>query len=433
MTNTRQNRNQVFGISPCAATTALALTIVLCLAVFVAKSAQAQTYTVIHTFTGGLDGTSPYAGLTMDRGGNLYGTAYSGGIGQGTVFKLKHSGSSWIFTPLYEFQGGNDGAYPEARVIFGPDGSLYGTTSGGGAGGSGCCGTVFNLKPPPTACMVALCDWTETVLYRFKGGTDGNGPNEVVFDPEGSLYGTTVAGGAGNCQTGCGVVFKLTPSSGSWTEKVLYQFSGGADGATPFAPVILDKAGSLYGTTYAGGNLACEAGYGCGAVFQLTPSGAGWLENTLYSFQEESDGAFPYAGLTFDQSGNLYGAVSDGGASGGGTAFELMPSGGSWTEALLYSFTGIPGQQGGPHASLVMDKGGDIYGTTEWDGAYGYGAVFKLTFSGGDWTYTALHDFAGGNDGAFPTGGVLLDANGNLYGTAVGGAYGEAVVWEITP
>jgi len=275
MTSTKQNRNWFFGISERVATTALALTMALWVVVFVPRSAQAQTFNVIHNFTNGLDGGAP-VGLTMDRAGNLYGTAQGGGLAYGTVFELKRTGSGWIFNRLYSFSGGNDGANPNAGVIFGRDGSLYGTTLGGGGTGSG---TVFNLRLPPTACNVALCDWSETILYPFRGASDGGGPGAaVVFDQIDNLYGTTEAGGAGNCQTGCGVVFKLTPSSGGWTERVLYQFSGSADGAFPWAPVIFDKAGNLYGTTSEGGSLTCNSGYGCGGVFQLTPSGAGWTD-----------------------------------------------------------------------------------------------------------------------------------------------------------
>ncbi len=183
--------------------------VLFALLVLMSPSAQAQTYKVLYNFTGQQDGGAPYAGLTMDRAGNFYGTTQGGGKGNGTVFKLASKGPGWIFTPLYSFQGSPDGAQPLARVIFGPDGSLYGTTSGGGAG----YGTVFKLQPSPIACKTALCPWSETVLYRFTGGNDGGNPQngDLLIDQSGTIYGTTLNGGA----YGHGAVFSLTPSHGA--------------------------------------------------------------------------------------------------------------------------------------------------------------------------------------------------------------------------
>src|SRR5271165_2425206 len=338
MTSTKQNRNRFFGISLRATTAAMAIALVLM--VVATESAQAQTYQVIYNFTGGQDGANPGAGLTIDRGGNFYGTAVNGGVGNGTVFKLSYKGSGWIFTPLYDFAGGDDGAAPYARVIFGLDGSLYGTTeSGGGVGG-----TVFNLKPQPTACKTALCPWVETLLYRFNDPSDGSNPSaEVAFDQAGNLYSTTPDGGLSDCGIlGCGVVFELTSSGGGWTFSAPYTFTNGETG--PTAGVILDKAGNLYGSDAGGGDN------GNGTVYELTPSGSGWTENTLYNFQSGSDGRRPTGGVIFDQSGNLYGTTEFGGWGGGGTVFKLTPSGGSWTYSLVYSFTGSRG----PLGSLAM-------------------------------------------------------------------------------
>jgi uncharacterized repeat protein (TIGR03803 family) len=424
--------NVMFGASLRPQSAALAIMLMLLFLIFVllfmavtAQTAQAQTFKVLHSFTGGVDGSNPWAGLIMDKAGNLYGTTTGVAIGDGgKVFRLSKKGSGWVFTPLYSFRGGNDGAFPEARVIFGPDGSLYGTTSEGG--GDSCsaygCGTVFNLRPPAHASPNVLGGWAETVLYRFSGGTDGANPafGDLIFDNAGSLYGTTLNGGVD-----WGTVFQLTPSGSGWTKSVLYTFSGGSDGAGPYAGLIFDNAGNLYGTTVVGGT------YGAGTVFQLMPSGSGWTENVLYSFQGGDDGGLPIAGLIFDQSGNLYGATINGGTGGGGTVFELTSSGGSWTYSLLYSFTG--GTQCGPWGTLVMDRAGNLYGTTQCDGAYGQGSVFKLTPSDDTWMYTSLHDFAG-SDGGASLGNVIFDANGNLYGTATsGGSHGYGVVWEITP
>src|SRR5579863_4103456 len=289
-------------------------------------SVNAQTFQVLHNFTGGLDGGNPYAGLSIDRGGYLYGTAIGGGEGTcppynngcGLVFQLKHAGSGWTFNPIYHFAGGSDGAQPYGRVIPGPNGSLYGTTiSGGSAECSSGCGTVFNLQPPVTVCKTALCSWRETVLYRFAGGTDGFYPTgDLTFDHVGAVYGTTTEGGAADN----GTVYKLTPSGDGWTESVLYSFTGGADGSAPYSGVVIDNAGKLYGTTVTGGSN------GAGAVFQLTSSGSGWSETTLHDFQGANDGAAPYPGLIFDQSGNLYGATTGGGANQAGTVYELTSS-----------------------------------------------------------------------------------------------------------
>jgi uncharacterized repeat protein (TIGR03803 family) len=259
------------------------------------------------------------------------------------------------------------------------------------------------------------------VLYRFaNGGADGANPGsgDLIFDQAGNIYGTTTFGGKGY-----GVVYELTPSG---TESVLYAFSG-SDGYYPDAGVIFDNAGNLYGTTEDGGlNML-------GTVFELTYSiGFGWAESFLYSFQNGNDGNQPSAGLIFDPSGNLYGTTSNGGSGGGGTVFELTPSGGGWTYSLLYSFTG--GNQCGPEGTLVMDGAGNLYGTTQCDGAHNKGSVFKLTPSANGWTYTSLHDFTGGSDGGYPLCNVVFDANGSLYGTTYGGGtQGVGVVWEIMP
>lgn len=386
-----------------------------------AVSAQAQTLNVLHAFTGGGDGADPSAGLTMDKAGNLYGTTiYGGTTGNGTVFKLTHSGSKWVLNTLYSFTGGTDGANPQSRVIFGPDGSLYGTTSAGGLQGYGY-GTVFNLRPQASACKTAICPWTETVIYTFQGGSDGISPayGDLTFDAAGNIYGTTAGGGLDSCGgSSCGVVFKLTKSGSGWTESVIYSFTGGNDGGTPFSGVIFDSAGNLYGAAYYGGEISA------GTVYELSPSGPGWTEKTLTDFS--GGGGFPVGGLTFDAHGNLFGT-----GFVGGTAFELAPSNGSWTYNLLYTFNGFDG----PFGSPTFDAAGNLYGTNATGGGvYDEGFVFKLTPSGGGWNFTDLYDFTDGNDGGFPVSNVILDANGNLYGTTyIGGAYGEGVAWGLTP
>ena len=400
------------------------------LGVVATQPAEAQTYTVIHNFMGGADGDEPNYGLTIDAGGNLYGTTFGGDSGTGTVYVLSPGSAGWALTPLYVFTGGSDGAAPYAAVIFGPDGSLYGTTGFGGipnpacttGGGKTGCGTVYKLTPSNGS-------WTESVLYDFSGGTDGASPlgGRLVFDQAGNFYGTTFSGGGGSCPGGCGVVYELTPSDGGWTESVLYSFSGGNDGANPWAGVIFDQSGNLYGTTSGGGT------YGYGTVYELMPSASGWTLKTLYSFQNQQDGGQPYAGLIFDQSGNLYGATTEGGTGKGGTVFELTPARGGWNFNTLYGFPGSGGQAAqGPVASLIMDSVGNLYGATAGDGANGFGSVFKLTPSAGSWTYTSLHDFTSGSDGKLPRSNLVFDRNGNLFGTAYGGTTGYGVVFEIT-
>jgi len=381
-----------------------------------APAAQAQTLTVLHSFTGP-EGANPYSGLIMDQAGRLYGTADAGGAhGFGTVYRIARAGSGWIATGLYSFQGGIDGAYPVASVTFGPDGTLYGTTAAGGLGGNG---TVFNLRPPASVCKAALCPWTETVLYRFRGGRDGATPDyadALVFDQAGNIYGTTANQGA----HGYGVVFKLTHSGGSWTENVLWSFTGGNDGGNPLSGVIFDGAGNLYGTGVSGGAHAD------GVVYELSPSESGWTQTTLYSFSG-ADAPVPVGGVTMDANGNLYGTT--GGPQGQGEAYELTQTSGNWSisrrQILSVSYNG-------PYDTPTLDAEGNLYGTSSFFGA-GCGEVFKMTPSGLGWIYTQF-DWQLDNDGCTPVGGVIFDTNGNMYGTASSeGSNGYGTVWEITP
>jgi uncharacterized repeat protein (TIGR03803 family) len=402
-------------------------------------SAGNNNFKILHNFSASGDGALPMGPLSIDQAGNLYGTTQQGGSGNGTVFRLKQVQSDWVLNPLYTFSGGNDGADPVSGVTIGPNGILYGTTYWQGSSGFG---TAFSLKPAAQAPKSALEGWSETVLHFFAGGNgSGNGAypyGNLVFDPAGNLYGTTLTGG----NNGWGDVFQLTPNgAGGWTEKVLFSFinsyRGGLEGASPYAGVVFDQLGNLYGTTWGGGNGPCGFQSGCGTVFQLTPSAVAWKENVLYDFQNGSDGADPAGGLIVDASGNLYGATNDGGSAGGGTVFELTPAGnGNWTYTLIYSFTGGSCGQGcgcGPLGNLTMDGAGNLYGTTLCDGANNAGSVFKLSPSKGAWMETDLYDFSG-SDGANPMGGVTLDSSGNLFGTtAYGGTYSCGVAYEITP
>ena len=402
-----------------------ALVAIFFLVASLSHSAQSQTYSVIHNFTGGQDGGQPAAGPTLDPSGNLYGTTFYGGNpndcagGCGAVYKLTHRNSSWVLSPLYAFTGGDDGAYPDyGALTLGPDGAPYGTTSSAGLDESG---TVFSVRPHATACPSIICPWMETTVHQFGTGNDGLQPlGGVVFDAAGNLYGTTYLGGT----SGMGTVFEATRSGQSWTETVIYNFAGGSDGANPVAGLTFDSAGNLYGTTYSGG------ANGWGTVFKLSPSGSGWTKTVIYNFQNANDGRAPAGGVIFDQAGNLYGGTVFGGANSGGVVYELSPSNGSWTLTPLYSFSGVAG----PYNKLTFDASGSLYGTTYRDGANLVGSVFKLTQSDGNWTFTDLYDFTGANDGGYPTSSVAVDVHGDVYGTASsGGTIGQGVVFEITP
>jgi len=423
MTNSAQPKTRTLNLRP--ATAALAIAIAFCVAV-TTQPAHAQTYRVIHNFTGA-EGADPEAGLTPDRAGNFYGTT-AGGSGGGTVFKLVHSGSAWTLVPLYSFSVGYDGLSPLAPVTIGPDGTLYGTTLGGGySGGNYCsnggCGVVFNLKPGPRAPVSALAPWTQTVLRAFTGPPyDGDQPvsGPLIFDQAGNLYGTTQFGGPAIG----GVVFELTPANGGWTETILYNFTYGATGGEPQAGVVMDSAGNLYGTTSRGGPIDA------GIVYQLSPTANGWTETVLHVFTGGNDGSEALGGLVMDRAGNLYGATAFGGLGNGGVVYELSPYNGGWTYKVIFS---LSGPDGGPHADLTLDAAGNLYGAAYGDGANEAGMIFKLTQSNGSWTLTDLHDFSFKGE-YFPYGAVTLDANGNLYGTvSSGGAYGKGAVWEITP
>lgn len=404
----------------------------------------AQTFSVLHTFTGGTDGALSVAGMIMDPAGNLYGTALAGGTGScsysaapgcGTIFQLKKHNGSWIFSPLYSFQGGSDGEAPVQPLTLGPNGTYYGTTVGGGEGtcsyqGVPKCGVVFNAGPSPQPPRTPLLTFHESVLYRFTGGSDGGSPiSNLIFDQAGNIYGTTQAGGAYNH----GAVFELSPAGGgTYTEAVLYSFCPQypcPDGAGPYDGMVFDTAGNLYGSTPGGGSN------NYGVVFELSPAGSGWTERVIYSFQGSSDGRNPFAGVVMDSAGNLYGNTYAGGSGGGGTVYQLTPNGSNWNFNLLYS---VPGN-GFASDRVTLDSSDTLCETLATGGIFGFGQVLELARSGGNWTYIDLHDFTDGSDGAYPGGGVVLDSSGNLYGTTEegGGAgcsgSGCGVVWKIAP
>jgi len=403
--------------------------------------------TVLYSFTGGADGSQPYAGVIADSSGNLYGTTYSGGqAGWGVVFKVDKAGQE---TVLYSFKGGADGGNPMAGVIRDPAGNLYGTTCYGG--GTANAGTVYKLD---TAGQ-------ETVLHSFTG-QDGDGADPyagVIRDSAGNLYGTTNEAGGG-----LGMVYKLDTAG---QETVLYSFTGGADEGYPLAGVIRDSAGNLYGIaggdgtvgpgvvyklntagqltvlltfSYGGasgpkgplirdsaGNLYGTTGGGggtsrAGMVYKLDPTGQ---ETVLYSFKGGADGGNPMAGVIRDSAGNLYGTASGGGTGGFGVAFKLSSAG---QETVLYSFPG-PADGMHPFAGVIRDSAGNLYGTTNQGGAEDFGVVYKLNSAAQE---TVLYTFTGGPDGGYPWAGVIRDSAGNLYGpTSSGGTANGGVVYEL--
>lgn len=393
-----------------------------------APSAYGQTFKVLHAFTNLDDGGLPESGLTIDAGGNLYGTTLGTIAYDGVVFRMRNVNGSWVLNPLFTFTG-PDGGLPAGRVVFGPHGTLYGTT--GNFGGGTCqgygCGVVFTLNVPASVCRRFSCQWNENVIHDFLGTPDGESPYYVdpVFDAAGNLYGTTYEGGASSG----GTVFQLTNSGGQWTENILYNFAG-SDGQYPKSGVILDAAGNAYGATSSGGI------HGNGTVYELTPSGGGWTLTTLYDFPDSTNnGSQPISPLLFDSAGNLYGTASTGGPAGFGTVFELSPSGGGWTYTVLYSFPA----DGEPQGNLLMDSASSLYGVGGGCGSYKDGCVWKLTPDGSGWTFIDLYNFTGHGDGYYPVGGPAFDTEGNLYGTTLYGGmqsaacpHGCGVVWEIT-
>jgi uncharacterized repeat protein (TIGR03803 family) len=383
-----------------------ALAFIMAILVGTCALAVAQKERLLYSFDGA-NGAYPTASLISDAAGNLYGTTSGGGAyNEGAVFELmRKAGGRWTEKVLHSFKGGADGAYPSANLIFDASGNLYGTTY---AGGSNAEGTVFQLAPKADGV------WTEKVLHSFGNGNDGEHPEAgLVFDATGNLYGTTYEGGA----NGLGTVFELIPKArGKWAEQVLHSFSG-KDGASPYAGLITDVGGNLYGTTNTGG------ADGFGTVFELTPkAGGGWTERVLHSFNG-TDGKNPDAGLIFDASGNLYGPTQD-------TMFELIPkTGGGWTEKVLYN--------SGSTSGLIFDGAGKLYGTTYVGGTTGYGTLFELNRKAdGKWTYLTVYSFLGeaDGDGASPYAGLILGASGHLYGTTYqGGGAGLGTVFEFTP
>ncbi|MBA3543311.1 MAG: hypothetical protein H0T83_02565 [Chthoniobacterales bacterium] len=387
-----------------------------------AGAVKASTTEVIYSFTGDAGGEYCDTDVAIDAAGNLYGTSVLGGqFGGGTVWQLSPVGAGWVHTVLYNFTGGADGGEPYKGVTLDAAGNLYGSAVTGGAGScEGGCGVTYRLTKSGTT-------WTQSVIHAFTGGADGAGPGaRVALDKRGTVYGMTPIGGA----NGLGTIYALRPkSNGNYALRVIHTFTGGADGSSGSAGKLLLRGGSIYGVATTGG------ANGSGTVFQLTPvEREAWDFKTLYSFQGAPDGVFPYGALLFDAEGNLYGTTYYGGTSGLGTVYKLSPdSVGGWSETVLYSFkTGSDGNSS--ISNLVADAAGNLYGTTS-EGGLGSGTIFELSpHQNGMWTESLPHLFEGSPDGAFPYAGMVADRAGIFYGATVhGGADGDGAIYKFTP
>jgi uncharacterized repeat protein (TIGR03803 family) len=395
----------------------LALTL---LVVFAIPALHAQQLKVLYRFAGQPDGSGPNAAPLRDKHGNLYVTTFAGGtVGWGSVVELDAAGHE---TVLHSFTGGSDGTTPNSGLIMDANGNLYGTTYSGGSqhcfDGNGC-GTVYELSP-------VAGGWKATILYAFKGRSDGalprNGP--LALDAAGNLYGTTTYGGVKAWPHGSGVVFKLAHTSRGWKEQVIHAFGAGSsdDGLTPWSGVVLDSNGNAFGTTYYGGSSPCA----CGTVYKIDSNG---VETVLYSFEGgTTDGGGPMYAPVLDKKGNLYGTTAYGGDTscaaplGCGTVYKITAAG---HETLLHIFTGYP-NDGAFAGALVQDASGNLYGTSGGgdstncpvDGtSNGCGLIFEMNTKGKE---TVLYNFTGLENGSGPA-GVNIYA-GKLYGATQGGA-----------
>jgi uncharacterized repeat protein (TIGR03803 family) len=383
---------------------------------FSSAAVVAQTHELITLTDFGqtsTDATYPVDPLVFDKAGNLYGVTPRGGPKDwGTVFELTRKPDGvWARKTLYAFGAGADGGFPDGALVLDAAGNLYGTA-----------GAVFELSPRGDG------SWTHTVLYKFAGYPDGSGSGAgVIFDSAGNLYGTTDAGGI---HMG-GTIFELTPQEGGgWKESILYSFANA--GPSVVSGLTMDQDGNLYGTTNA-------YELGSGVVFKLSRGSDGsWSYTPLHTFSpfgnSSGDGSLAESGVILDAHGNLYGTAIYGGAYNRGAVFEVPAGQGpNGPDKILYSFDSTDKTRGGiyPEGGLVIDPSGNLYGTTDGGGVYGYGKIFEMLPNGdGTWTMNALHNFGGqkyngftGIDGKDPEASMILDADGNLYGTTYSGGY----------
>lgn len=400
--------------TPCSSPVSY-VTLAILLAVSIA--ATGQTTQVLYSFTGGSDGDNPQGPLVSDSAGNLYGVAVSGGAGFGVVFELSppvNGQGSWTETVLHSFSQ-KDAITVNPGLVMDGNGNLYGTTFN-----LDCCGVAFRLKRPAKPGAA----WDYSVIHRFGSvlSRSGSIPNgSLVFDAQGNLYGTTLSGGDIACV--CGTVFELSPPvppEKFWTERVIYGFKLLPDGNYPYAGVIFDSRGNLYGVTTQGGSGQCNDGegdvLGCGIVFELSPSNGKWTETILFNFKEYQEDQSPNYGITLGPDGAIYG-------TGAYNVFRVAPqwhAGKPWAIQVLHEFTG--GADGtAPNGLLIFDTAGNLIGTTQSEGVGSHGTAFKLSppaRKGGQWNDTTLADFGTeGYDSNQPIGGLVFGPNGGLYGT----------------
>jgi len=425
-------------------------------------AAGTATLTTLYSFTDLSDGGFPEANLVISSNGSLFGTTASGGSGWGTVFQMipSNGGATWTEKTIYEFTGGADGANPIADLAMGNNNVLYGTTYSGGLYGYG---TVFQVSPGSGG------SWNQKVLYSFAGGSDGANPAAGItfYSKNGVLYGTTVNGGSANL----GTVFELIPAKTGWTEKVLHTFVGGVDGANPLADLALTSTGTLYGTASQGGQYVvtnqppnCTTTSPCtlqawGVAFELTPMGGGnFTETLLYTFTGGTDGGSPESSLVMGSSGAMYGTTFWGGANTGcpigdfpqgcGTVYQLLPpaqGSTTWTEKVLYAFTGHSTDGSHPYGNLGISTSGELFGTTfsgggtsdvcSADAYFGCGTVFAVKPSKtGTWTKSNIMALPGSPGPGNPN-GLALAKGGNMYGTSItgGNTGGFGTVFLMTP
>lgn len=370
----------------------LAAICVLMLAI-VLPSAHAQTFKVLHEFNGQTDGALPEGALLQDAGGNLFGTTFAGSpIGEGTLYKIDSKGAESV---LFSFTAFVSGSSPASALIQDQSGNLIGTADGGPGGA----GVIYRISQ----------QGAQNLLFSFQGGTGRNarvpsgGP---IIDRAGNIFGTTLFGGNGACQFGCGSVYRLDTAR---VLHILHNFNGTSEGSQPFGPLVRDAAGNLFGVAKSGGNLNCAElpQTGCGTVFKLSNG----VVTVLHTFQGGTDGATPQPGLFLDAAGNLFGATAAGGNGENGLVFKISSTG---TYTVLHRFTGKDGKT--PNGSLVADAAGNLFGTAQAGGANAQGAVFEMSPAG---QVTVLHSFTGGLDGAFPLAGLIRNSAGTLTGTAV--------------
>jgi uncharacterized repeat protein (TIGR03803 family) len=392
---------------------------------------------VVYSFSDPGGAVAPISNLISDAAGNLYGTAFYGGAnGDGMVFELSPQSGGWQLSILHSFNyDGVDGVWPTAGVVFDAAGNLFGTAQFGGTGQCGLlgCGVVFELSPAGDG------SWTERIIHQFSGPDGFQAHAGVILDAGGNLYGTTANGGLYSQ----GTVYELSPGANHhWTYHMLHDFTGLSDGGVPYGGVILDGTGNLYGMASQGGGSSANCKYGCGVVFAINaPKGGARSGTVLHYFARNDDGSvnnsdgwYPQGGLIFDEAGNLYGSASEGGINHSGVVFELSPAGsGKWSETLLHTFNGSGADGSGPSGNLIFDASGNLYGVTISGGTQGEGTAFELTPGTSQWTETTLHSFSeNGLDGSNPATTLLFDAAGNLYGTTSrGGSSDEGAVFEI--